>query len=482
MKTKPVVLLLCLLALSFLNYAQIPDFVLKTEKGNIRVEKFSEYYFCLFNLDKPSGFSLFSKLEIGKAQISPGNLEIPVSHSGKYTLEFTLEKAGHYLVRINDSLKVFLFAEVPEIIKVVEIYNIVDHFEVDNTGTKNDTRLIQKALDEIPGTGKILYFPPGKYKATQLHISSNSKIHIAQGAILFTDTSSVQPFLSDDEVETRRFIYLKNVENVEITGHGTIESNGNIMRRKYGDDARFRLMLAVKCRNIKVDGLMMKNPGSWNTQVIACNDVEFRNVKLLNDVRLANTDGFDPDASSNVLIEDCFAVCGDDNVAVKVTGKGELAGNVEDVTVKGNIFLTRKSALKVGTETRAVSMKHIIFENNDVLECDRGMAVYVRDGAAVDSVFYLNNRFERNFPDAQQKLIHFEVDKRNEDSKLGSLKHILIKDNKAYEVFPKQSEIISEQIDSVIDVTIENLVIKNKKVMTSGETNIKSVNAEIIFK
>ena len=46
-------------------------------------------------------------------------------------------------------------------------------------------------------------------------------------------------------------------------------------------------------------------------------------------------------------------------------------------------------------------MSGITFEDNDVLESDRGMALYVSDGTALSDVRYLNNRFERNHPDSK---------------------------------------------------------------------------------
>lgn len=461
---------------------QNPQFKIKTIEETISVDKFSKYYYSSFDLEKPSEFTLLSNIPMTKIEISPKIKRIPFNLVDNKTLNIRLSESGQFLVRINDTIKIFLFAEKTIKTRDDQLVNLVTKYNVDPSGIKNETVKIQQALNEISGSNKTLYFPPGIYKSGQLFPKSNSKIRFARGATLISDTTSIKPYFPTDYVENRRFIYLYEVENLEITGLGIIDGNGNFLRRKFGDDARVRLILAVKSKNIRIEGLILKDPGSWNTQIIQCNGVTLRNLKLLNDIDLSNTDGFDPDASSNVLIENCFAYCGDDNVAIKVTGKTGLGADVDNVIVRGCVFLTKKSALKVGTETRSESMKNITFENNDIIESDRGMALYVSDGAVLDSIAFINNRFERNHPDAQKKAIHFEVDKRNSDSKLGSIKHTLIKDCTFYNAFPNKS-VIEYNGDTIgINVTIQNLTIGDNKVNSLESARINAINATVDFK
>jgi polygalacturonase len=262
---------------------------------------------------------------------------------------------------------------------------------------------------------------------------------------------------------------------VKITGYGTINGNGAQLRGKFGDDARMRLIMAVNSKNLTIDGVMLQDPGSWNTQILRCQDVVIRHVKLMNNTELSNTDGFDPDASKRVLIEDCFAYCSDDNVAIKTTNYGDYIDDVDDITVRGCVFLTKKSSLKVGTETRAQRMHNILFEDNDVLESDRGMALYVSDGAIFDNIRYLNNRFERNYPDAKCAGFYFQINKRNKESKPGQIKNILVRDCVFYTTFPKPSEILGLDAEHLVEnITIDNLIIEGKKVTSLGEARIKT--------
>ncbi|MCL6101325.1 MAG: glycosyl hydrolase family 28 protein [Bacteroidetes bacterium] len=437
---------------------------------SIEVKVFTHYQYVSFDLLKPTELILTSNKPIGSCEISPRSRGINCQVKGN-RVTFTLDKPGYVMVRINDTEKFFVFAEVPEPIPADAVNILI--YGVDNSGQKTQTALIQKAMDETALSGKTLLFPKGVYTAGQLRPQSNTHIHLVRGATLQSDLSNVTQYSSDDKVTTRKFIYIKDADQVKITGYGAINGNGAQLREKFGDDARMRLIMAVNSKNLTIEGVMLQDPGSWNTQILLCQDVLIRNVKLMNNTELSNTDGFDPDASKRVLIEDCFAYCGDDNIAIKTTNYGNYLGDVDDITVRGCVFLTKKSSLKVGTETRAASMRNILFENNDVLESDRGMALYDSDGAVFENIRFINNRFERNYPDAKRAGFYFQVNKRNKESKPGQIKNILVRDCVFYTAFPKPSVI--EGLDSthcIENVTIDNLQIEAKKANTLQDARI----------
>lgn len=480
---KRLILIVCVLIVSLASAGQkTAGFVLQTSSDAIEIVQFKTYHYASFDLAKPEMLTLISEKPLNSVEISPKSYGIAFQKEGNQ-IRFRMEKPGYILVRINETEKIFLFAEKPEEIPDAKnSVNIVEKYSVDNTGKATETEKIQRALNEISGTGKTLYFPKGTYQSGQLQIRSNSNIYLERGAVLKTDTSSIEPYRSTDEVSNKRFISMYGVENVKLSGYGTIDGNGRILRTKFGDDARMRLLMAVKSKNIRIEGLQFKDPGSWNTQVLLCEDVTIRNVKLLNDVELGNTDGFDPDATQRMLIEDCFACCGDDNVAIKITANSGLVGNVDQITVRNCVFLTRKSSLKVGTETRGQEMKNILFENNDVIESDRGIALYVSDGATLSDIIYRNNRFERNYPDQQKKAIHVVVSKRNEDSKLGEIKDLLIQDCTFENSFPKKSLVKYEGDGIGIRMVIDNLMIERNRVHSQEEAKIETIQSQVSFK
>jgi hypothetical protein len=204
---------------------------------------------------------------------------------------------------------------------------------------------------------------------------------------------------------------------------------------------------------------------------------------MLNDLNVSNTDGFDPDASRRVLIENCFAYCGDDNVAIKSTNTMGYLQDVFDITVRNNVFLTKKSALKVGTESNTEVMKNITFENNEVLEADRGMTLYCYDGAVYENIRYINNHFESTHPDRCQCGLHFRIRKRRDWSGSGIMKQILIKDCSFSRALPNLARMTGLDENHSIKLTIENLTIAGIPCTSDNEASwLESKFTDITYK
>jgi hypothetical protein len=455
-------------------------FSLNINGKDIYMEQYKTYNYAHLKAATAMKVTLTSTEPVTDIKISPAKFDIAFTASASGGT-FVLPQPGYYVVRVNQKHKLFIFADAPEngaLSDTVEITRL----GVDNSGSTVSTLSIQKAIDNISGTGKTLYFPAGIYLTGSLSIPSNTNIYLSAGAII-KGTGDLNDYGYNDRIRPLSFIRIKDALNVSIRGRGIIDGNGRALRNMYTDSARMRLVLILNSKNVTIDGIFLRDPGSWNTHILSSEKVTIRNIKMLNDIDLSNTDGFDPDASKNVLIENCFAYCSDDNIAVKTSGSSGYLGDVDGITVRGCTFLTKKSSLKVGTETRGEVMKNILFENNDVIESDRGMALYCSDGAMFTGITYLNNRFEDNFPDAKRSWMNLTIIKRNPDSKAGSMVDILVKDCSFDHPFPNASEISGFDETHRIVMTIENLKAGNAKCKNEKEANIKSKGfADIIYK
>lgn len=344
----------------------------------------------------------------GAVDVSPHILGVKSERTEGW-VSLTLEERGWYVLTPERGRKVFVFAqeacEMPE--NSVSILDVAALPEGENV-----TGAVQEAIDA--NAGRWLVFPERTYLVSGLRIPSGSRIFLGQGAVIKADRDSIY-YTSEG---TRGFVEILKATDVHICGEGIIDGDGAAVK----PFARNRRNLFVsESRNVCIEGIVSLHSASWNTHILGCDSVTVRGVKLLNDWSLKNTDGFDPDCSTDVLIENCFGHCSDDCVAIKTTDRLGQARNLENVTVRGCVFETKKSALKVGTETCAESMSGILFEDNIVVECDRGMSLYVRDGVSMHDVVYRNNRFERNYPEIIQCPYHFYVKKRNPDSKVGEI-------------------------------------------------------------
>jgi hypothetical protein len=118
----------------------------------------------------------------------------------------------------------------------------------------------------------------------------------------------------------------------------------------------------------------------------------------------------------------------DDAIAIKTSGNSKLLRNVERIAMRGCTILTKKSAMKLGTETRAEALRDIVFADNDVIEASRAMSLYCYDGALFEHIRFERNRLERIFtPEKQQRVLMFQV-KHRDGAHAGIIRDVLIAD------------------------------------------------------
>lgn len=438
---------------------------------------------------------------VGDWEISPKSYHVSGAMENNI-LRFTIDRTGYFVIRFAKNQefekRIVLFVDSPCSLPPGNIVDITKEYGVDNSGKKNETKKIQKALNDISGKDAVLYFPAGTYSATMLKINSKSRIHFAQNARLLANTSTIVPYLGDNGESTNRFIYIHDAKEITVTGLGGFDGNGTFFRgvfkpdKSKGDNS-MRLLYIVNSQNIVFDGILLKDPSRWNTQIVGCKNITFNHCKMLNNPNinssLTNFDGWDPDASKDVLIENCFGWAGDDNVAIKCVGKStpKILNDVENITVRNCVFLTKKSSLKIGTETRCGSIKNILFDNIDIIESDRAMAIDVQDKAIVEDVLFRNIRIEYFYPDAQRRGININLSKRNfSQPVIGKIQQIRFENCNFEQSFPNGFRIYRDPkytIDSDVVVSFEHVKIAGVEVNSLGDTYFeRKTNCKLIFK
>ena len=81
---------------------------------------------------------------------------------------------------------------------------------------------------------------------------------------------------------------------------------------------RGHLIEIMWSKNIEVSNLFLTNSPFWTVHPVYVDGFVARGLTIVNPVSGApNTDGIDPDSTSNVLIEDCYIRTGDDAIAIK---------------------------------------------------------------------------------------------------------------------------------------------------------------------
>jgi polygalacturonase len=70
-----------------------------------------------------------------------------------------------------------------------------------------------------------------------------------------------------------------------------------------------------RCRNVLIEGVKVRNSPFWTIHPLLCENVIIRRIDVY--AHGHNNDGVDPEATRNLLIEDCRFDQGDDAIAIK---------------------------------------------------------------------------------------------------------------------------------------------------------------------
>jgi len=251
-------------------------------------------------------------------------------------------------------------------------YDVRD-FGAVGDGTTFDTKAIQQAIDAAGEIGGTVMIPAGIYLTGSLDMKSNMTLHLESGAILLGSTDirdyrEHKPSLPsyNDLFLRHSLLYGEDLENIAITGEGTIDGQGGafkITTDKKPDRYMNRpyIIRFVGCNNIRVEGIQMQNSAMWMQHYFACEDVRIHGIKVYNHCN-KNNDMIDIDGCKNVIVSDCFGDTDDDALTIKSTSN--LIS--ENIIVTNCVLSSHCNAIKVGTEShggfRNINISNIIIK------------------------------------------------------------------------------------------------------------------------
>ncbi len=216
-----------------------------------------------------------------------------------------------------------------------------------------------------PSDPGVRYFGPGVHRPGKVRLESNQTVYLASGAVVYGA------------------IEAQGASNIRILGRGILDTSG-FERNQAGGCIRL-----VKCRNVVIDGVILRDPNVWCLSAFSCSTVSISNVKLIGLWRY-NSDGIDICNSQDVAIRDCFVRSFDDSIVIK--GLGGWNDPVRNVLVEGCVIWNDWGrALEIGAETAAPEMAGILFRDCDILRTTFvAMDIQHGDRAAIRDV-----RFEK---------------------------------------------------------------------------------------
>jgi polygalacturonase len=290
-------------------------------------------------------------------------------------------------------------------------YNVKD-FGALGDGVTIETKAIQSAINNAAAAGGKVIFPSGKYLSGTLFMKSNVTLEISEGAVLLGSTNikdypdtipSLQSY--NDAFLTQSLIYGENLENISITGKGTIDGQGSAFKvtTKVKPD-RYRnrpfVIRFIRCKNVLIENISMRNSAMWMQQYLGCEFLTVRGINVYNHAN-KNNDMIDIDGCKNVIISDCFGDTDDDALTFKSTSGGVN----ENITVTNCVLSSHCNALKFGTESiggfKNVSISNIVIKPssspNKIYGLKNGIGgivLAIVDGGTMDGITISNIRID----------------------------------------------------------------------------------------
>ena len=231
-------------------------------------------------------------------------------------------------------------------------FGIADYGAKTDAKPSENARAIQAAIDAAAkaGGGRVVV-PAGEWTSGTVWLKSRVELHLADGAVLkasadLADYNALDAYPQNFSCrETEKWcgwhlIIAHEVEDVALTGRGTIDGNSEVFYVKKPSPVRRtaqfewslhgmrsapdrdhprpgQLVVFIESKRLRVEGVTIRHAPCWNLFFHGCEDVTVRDYTVRNGPSDANTDGVDVDSCRNVLLERMDIDTGDDAIAIR---------------------------------------------------------------------------------------------------------------------------------------------------------------------
>jgi len=309
------------------------------------------------------------------------------------------------------------------------VKNILDYGAKPDGKTLN-TRAIQAAIDDVfQAGGGLIYSPPGTFLVGGLELKSRVTLYLEAGCVLLGSTSIDDyayhpgPPMQGD-ANGHHVIFARNADDVSLCGMGTIDGQGesyweNVNRAQLAPEDEWKdvatfdyrvknqnrrpspMVEFALCNNVHISGVTLKNSSGWTLRPVACNSVFIDGILIRNPATGVNCDGIDITASSNVFVNNCDIVTGDDAICLKSENPYGDVLPTKNITITNCTLTTSCNGFKMGTATFG-AFENIVFSNSVIYSAPTpinarvigGLSIETVDGGSVDGVVVSNIRMQ----------------------------------------------------------------------------------------
>jgi len=319
---------------------------------------------------------------------------------------------------------------------------------------------IQKAVDACAASGGgMVYLPPGEYTAGTIHLRSHVRFFIEAGATVFSSKNK-------NEFDKDALFYGEDLVNVTLEGRGVIDGGGAYEWRLKGDfhddfiypnqvemerlgkplirsfpraDQFGKLVLLLRCRDVRISGLSFIDSPSWTIHPYGCERLVIDGVYIRSSLKEGVwADGIDPDGCRDLRISNSTIETGDDALVFYSMNWYGPALPCENITVTNCRLTSASSAIKF-CDGNMNAVRNVTIDNCAITGSNRGIAFMNFDGGEVSNVVLSNLVIECRRHDwfwwGDGEPFHFNIKKRSEvhkgwkkedDRPAGSIGNILI--------------------------------------------------------
>jgi len=276
------------------------------------------------------------------------------------------------------------------------------------TGLKADNArpAIQRAVDACAEAGGgMVFVPPGEYTSGTIHLRSHVRFFIEAGATLFASRDK-------QDYDTLALFYGEDLDNITIEGRGLVDGQSEYEWRLNDIDDRFirdnqllmeaagkpllrsfpkdralpKMVLLLRCRDVRIAGLSFMRSPSWTIHPYGCERMVIDGVYIYSSLKEAVwADGIDPDGCKDLRIANSTIETGDDAIVFYSMNWFGPALPCENITVTNCRLSSASSALKF-CDGNMNCIRKVTVSNCVITDSNRGLAFMVFDGGYVSDV------------------------------------------------------------------------------------------------
>ncbi|MHB9067888.1 MAG: glycoside hydrolase family 28 protein [Pirellulaceae bacterium] len=313
-----------------------------------------------------------------------------VVNLGVFTLAVVLAAPAFDIARVPAVHAVDSQATAKGLLDILEFGAVGD-------GVTLNTAPIQAAIDACSSQRAAgVLVAGGRFVTGTLYLKSYVTLHVAPGAEILgstnigdyaTDTHAIM-YKNESHMD-RCLIFARDAEHIGIEGAGVIDGRGGREHFPNPDDlAKNRPMLIrfLECSSIRMRDVTLRNPASWTTAWLYCQDIVVDGVTIQSRVN-DNGDGLDFDGCERVRVSNCAFDTSDDSICLQTSQPDRAC---RDITISNCIFVSQWAGLRIGLLSRGD------FSNIVVSDCvfrdirDSGLKIQMCEGAEMRNMLFAN--------------------------------------------------------------------------------------------